>query len=202
MTVERVVETSLPTEWGTFRCVGYASSDGHEHVALVRGDPGDVAVPLVRLHSECLTGDVLGSRRCDCGLQLQESMRLVAEAGCGAVLYLRGHEGRGIGLLQKLRAYGLQDRGLDTVEANLELGHPADARDFTTGAEILADLGAVAVRLLTNNPAKRDGLVAAGIDVTELVPLVVDPTPDSLDYLATKRDRLGHVLPPVAHSHG
>lgn len=199
MSVERVVETVLPTDRGRFRCVGYRGSGGSEHLALLpeieRLERPDTAVPIVRVHSECLTGDVLGSHRCDCGPQLDEAMRVVAEAGAGAVVYLRGHEGRGIGLLEKLRTYRLQDLGFDTVDANLELGHPVDARDYGDAAAILIDLGMPAVRLLTNNPAKADGLAGRGVDVVELVPIVVGATRDNGGYLATKRDRLGHRLP-------
>ena len=194
--VERVAETRLPTRYGEFRAVGYRSTiDATEHVALVRGELGDGKQVLVRVHSECLTGDVLGSLRCDCGPQLDAALRTVAEAGQGVVIYLRGHEGRGIGLLHKLAAYRLQDGGRDTVDANLDLGLPADARDFTVGAQILADLGVMSVRLLTNNPAKRIGVEAHGLAVVEQVPLVVHPTPENIGYLRTKRDRMGHQLP-------
>ena len=190
----RVVETVLPTDWATFRCVGYLAGDGTEQVALVLGDVTG-APALVRLHSECLTGDLFGSRRCDCGQQLQETFRRIAAEGRGAVIYLRGQEGRGIGLLDKLRAYRLQDDGFDTVDANLELGLPVDARDFAVGAAILVDLGAVRVRLLTNNPAKPQGLEQHGITVVALEPLVVGANEHNTRYLATKRDRLGHALP-------
>lgn len=196
--VERVVETVLPTDHGVFRCLGYGGATGSEHVALVAGDPADASTavaPLVRLHSECLTGDVLGSHRCDCGPQLAEALRLVAAAGCGVVVYLRGHEGRGIGLIEKLRAYRLQDLGLDTVDANLELGHPVDARDYADAAGILVDLGVHRIRLLTNNPAKRAGVECHGIVVDEMVPLLVPPTVTSRRYLDVKRDRLGHRIP-------
>ena len=196
--VARVVETVLPTDRGVFRCLGYVGAAGNEHVALTLGDPASVAngvAPLVRLHSECLTGDVLGSHRCDCGPQLDEALRLVATAGFGVVVYLRGHEGRGIGLIEKLRAYRLQDLGLDTVDANLELGHPVDARDYADAAGILVDLGVRRVRLLTNNPDKRTGVEHHGIVVDEMVPLLVPPTDTSRRYLDAKRDRLGHRLP-------
>jgi len=194
--VERVAETRLPTEHGEFRAFGYRSRlDGVEHVALVAGEIGDGEGVLVRVHSECLTGDVLGSRRCDCGPQLQAALRIVSEAGRGVVLYMRGHEGRGIGLLHKLRAYALQDDGADTVDANLELGLPADARDYGTGAQILADLGVRSMRLLTNNPAKRAGLEGYGLSILERVPLEIAPNADNLHYLMTKRDRMGHDLP-------
>ena len=194
--VERVAEARLPTRYGEFRAVGYRSTvDAAEHVALVRGDLGTGTNVLVRLHSECLTGDVLGSLRCDCGPQLDAALRTVAEAGRGVVVYLRGHEGRGIGLLHKLAAYRLQDGGRDTVDANLDLGMPVDARDFTVGAQVLDDLGVTSVRLLTNNPAKRLGVEEQGLTVVEQVPLAVHPTPENIGYLRTKRDRLGHELP-------
>jgi 3,4-dihydroxy 2-butanone 4-phosphate synthase/GTP cyclohydrolase II len=194
--VERVTETRLPTEFGDFQAVGFRSRlDGVEHVALVRGDIGDGQDVLVRVHSECLTGDVFASRRCDCGPQLHAALRQVAEEGRGVVLYVRGHEGRGIGLLHKLRAYALQDGGSDTVDANLELGLPADAREYGTGAQILADLGVRTMRLLTNNPAKRAGLEGYGLSIVERVPLAVRATPENLHYLQTKRDRMGHDLP-------
>ena len=192
--VRRVVETVLPTDWATFRCVGYLAGDGTEQVALVLGDPSGLPV-LVRLHSECLTGDLFGSRRCDCGQQLQETFQRIAAEGRGVVIYLRGHEGRGIGLLDKLRAYRLQDDGYDTIDANVKLGLPVDARDFAVGAAILADLGAVRVRLLTNNPAKPQGLERHGITVVGLKPLVIDANEHNTRYLSTKRDRLGHALP-------
>jgi len=193
--VERVAEARIPTEYGLFRAVGYrATYDPAEHVALVCGDLGDGRDVLVRVHSECLTGDVFGSLRCDCGPQLQAALRRVAQEGRGVVLYLRGHEGRGIGLLHKLRAYELQDRGRDTVDANLELGLPADARDYGTGAQILYDLGVRTMRLLTNNPAKRAGLEGYGLSVVGREPLPVRPHPENVRYLRTKRDRMGHLL--------
>ncbi len=193
--VERVVETRLPTEHGVFTAVGYrAHTDGAEHVALVHGDLGDGADVLVRVHSECLTGDVFGSVRCDCGPQLDAALRRVAEAGRGVVLYMRGHEGRGIGLLHKLQAYQLQDRGLDTVDANLELGLPADARDYGTGAQILYDLGVRSMRLLTNNPAKRAGLEGYGLTITGREAMPVGLHPENVHYLRTKRDRMGHLF--------
>ena len=202
-TVERVVETVLPTEHGDFRVLGYRSTlDGQEHVALVRGDIGDGESILVRVHSECLTGDVFGSQRCDCGPQLEAALERVAAEGRGVVLYMRGHEGRGIGLLHKLRAYQLQDGGSDTVDANLELGLPADARDYGTGAQILADLGVRSMRLLTNNPAKRAGLEGYGLTILERVALPVTPTPHNLAYLRTKRDRMGHDLPSLGDDTG
>jgi 3,4-dihydroxy 2-butanone 4-phosphate synthase/GTP cyclohydrolase II len=193
--VERVVETRLPTEHGAFTAVGYrAHVDGTEHVALVFGELGDGEDVLVRVHSECLTGDVFGSVRCDCGPQLDAALQRVAEVGRGVVLYMRGHEGRGIGLLHKLQAYQLQDRGLDTVDANLELGLPADARDYGTGAQILYDLGVRSMRLLTNNPAKRAGLEGYGLTITGREALPVRLHPENVRYLRTKRDRMGHLF--------
>jgi 3,4-dihydroxy 2-butanone 4-phosphate synthase/GTP cyclohydrolase II len=194
--VERVAEARLPTRHGDFHAVGFRSTvDSAEHLALVRGDLGDGEAVLVRVHSECLTGDVLGSLRCDCGPQLDAALQTVAEEGRGVVVYLRGHEGRGIGLLHKLAAYGLQDGGRDTVDANLDLGLPADARDFGIGAQILAELGVRSVRLLTNNPAKLVGMSGFGFEVVERVPLPVHLTPENAAYLVTKRDRMGHDLP-------
>ena len=194
--VKRIAEARLPTAHGEFRAVGYVGLlDGSEHIALVRGHIGDGRDMLVRVHSECLTGDVFHSLRCDCGPQLDAALAAVAAEGRGVVLYARGHEGRGIGLMHKLRAYQLQDAGEDTVDANLMLGLPADARDYGTGAQILADLGVRSMRLLTNNPAKRAGLAGYGLSITGRVPLPVRVTPDNLRYLMTKRDRMGHDLP-------
>lgn len=194
--VESVAEARIPTAHGDFQAIGYRGTlDGRDHVALVRGDIGDGRDVLVRVHSECLTGDVFGSRRCDCGPQLDAAIAAVAAEGRGVVLYVRGHEGRGIGLLHKLQAYQLQDAGADTVDANLDLGLPADARDYGTGAQILVDLGVRSMRLLTNNPAKRAGLEGYGLTVVGREPLPVHPTPENLRYLTTKRDRMGHDLP-------
>jgi 3,4-dihydroxy 2-butanone 4-phosphate synthase / GTP cyclohydrolase II len=191
--VERVVETTIPNRYGTWRAVGYASAiDGGEHVALVYGDLDGGEDVLVRAHSECLTGDVLGSQRCDCGTQLDTAMTMIAQEGRGVVVYLRGHEGRGIGLLAKLRAYQMQDGGSDTVDANLELGLPVDARDYGNAAQILADLGVRSVRLLTNNPAKVQGLESFGVELRGRVPLPVVVTEHNRRYLTAKRDRLGH----------
>lgn len=191
--VERGPEAELSTEFGTFRAIDYRNRlDGIEHVALVAGDIGDGERVLVRVHSECLTGDILGSLRCDCGPQLQAAMAAVADEGRGVVLYLRGHEGRGIGLLHKLQAYQLQDTGRDTVDANLDLGLPADARDYGIGAQILTDLGVRSMRLLSNNPAKRAGLEGYGLSIAERVPLVVAPNEHNARYLATKAARMGH----------
>ncbi|MCW2778211.1 MAG: bifunctional 3,4-dihydroxy-2-butanone 4-phosphate synthase/GTP cyclohydrolase [Frankiales bacterium] len=197
--VERVAEAKIPTDHGTFLAVGYDSVlDGVESVALVKGDLGGGEDVLVRVHSECLTGDVFGSRRCDCGPQLDAALAAVDAEGRGVVLYVRGHEGRGIGLMHKLQAYQLQDAGADTVDANLELGLPADARDYGTGAQILVDLGIKSMRLLTNNPTKRAGLEGYGLEITGRVQLPVHATPENLRYLKTKRDRMGHDLPGLA----
>ena len=193
--VQRVATTRLPTEHGDFTAVGFRSViDGIEHVALVRGDVGDGEDLLVRVHSECLTGDVFASLRCDCGPQLHAAMRMVAEEDRGIVLYMRGHEGRGIGLLHKLQAYNLQDAGRDTVDANLELGLPADARDYGVGAQILSDLGVKSMRLLTNNPEKRAGLEGYGLSIIDRVPLVIEPNDHNAEYLRTKVERMGHEL--------
>jgi 3,4-dihydroxy 2-butanone 4-phosphate synthase/GTP cyclohydrolase II len=194
--VTRVAETVIPNAHGRWSAYGYRSDvDGTEHLALVYGDlaDGDGEDVLTRVHSECLTGDVFGSHRCDCGAQLDAAMAKIAERGRGVVLYLRGHEGRGIGLLSKLQAYELQDTGVDTVDANLELGLPVDARDYSVAAQLLGDLDVRSVRLLTNNPDKVDALAAHGFGVTR-IPLPPQPTPDNLRYLATKRDRLGHQI--------
>jgi 3,4-dihydroxy 2-butanone 4-phosphate synthase/GTP cyclohydrolase II len=199
--VERVATTQLPTSYGAFTAYGYRDTiTGTDHVALVAGDIGDGNDVLVRVHSECLTGDVLGSTRCDCGPQLATALQRIADEGRGVVLYLRGHEGRGIGLLHKLRAYQLQDAGADTVDANLELGLPADARDYGTGAQILADLGLKTMRLLTNNPTKRAGLEGYGLTIVGREPLPPLVTEANVRYLATKRDRMGHEIPGLGEN--
>ena len=193
--VTRIAEARIPTEYGDFTAVGYESTlDGTQHIALVKGDVADKEGVLVRVHSECLTGDVFGSLRCDCGLQLHVAMQKIAEAGEGVVLYFRGHEGRGIGLMHKLAAYALQERGRDTVEANLDLGLPADSRDYGIGAQILVDLGVTSMRLLTNNPAKRAGLEGYGLSILERVPLETTPTDENRHYLATKVAKMGHLM--------
>jgi 3,4-dihydroxy 2-butanone 4-phosphate synthase/GTP cyclohydrolase II len=193
--VVKIAEARIPTDYGVFRAVGYhATHDNAEHVALVYGDLGDGHDVLVRAHSECLTGDVFGSLRCDCGPQLQDSLRRVAAEGRGVVLYMRGHEGRGIGLMHKLQAYQLQENGRDTIDANLDLGLPADARDYGTGAQILFDLGVRTMRLLTNNPAKRAGLEGYGLKVIGRETMPTRAHPENLAYLRTKRDRMGHDL--------
>jgi 3,4-dihydroxy 2-butanone 4-phosphate synthase/GTP cyclohydrolase II len=191
----RQAQTRLPNAYGLWQAFGYRHGiDGTEHLALVLGDVADGADVLTRLHSECLTGDVFGSLRCDCGAQLESAMQVIAAEGRGVVLYLRGHEGRGIGLLSKLQAYELQDAGADTVDANTELGLPADAREYSSGAQMLADLGVRSVRLLTNNPAKVSGLASGGVDITARIPLATAVNPYNLRYLATKRDKLGHQI--------
>ncbi|MEA2241223.1 MAG: 3,4-dihydroxy 2-butanone 4-phosphate synthase / cyclohydrolase [Solirubrobacteraceae bacterium] len=192
--VERVVETDMPTKFGSFDAIGYRSvTDSKHHVALVKGDVRGGEDVLVRMHSECLTGDVFGSLRCDCGLQLEDALGRIEEEGRGVLLYL-AQEGRGIGLLNKLRAYKLQEHGLDTVDANLELGFPADVRDYRIGAEILGDLGLSSVRLLTNNPKKVAGLERSGLRVTGQVSVEQPPGDHNRDYLRTKASRLGHTL--------
>jgi 3,4-dihydroxy 2-butanone 4-phosphate synthase/GTP cyclohydrolase II len=193
--ITKVAEANIPTEHGEFRSIAYESVvDGRTHVALVAGDIGDGADVLTRVHSECLTGDVFGSLRCDCGEQLDRAIGLIGREGRGVILYIRGHEGRAIGITHKLRAYELQDRGRDTVEANIELGFPADQRDYGIGAQILYDLGVRSMRLLTNNPEKRAGLEGHGLTIKERLPLQTDPTPQNVGYLRAKREKLGHLL--------
>jgi 3,4-dihydroxy 2-butanone 4-phosphate synthase/GTP cyclohydrolase II len=192
--VNRVAEASLPTEFGDFTAYVYESElDSEQHMALVFGDPSEANV-LVRVHSECLTGDVFGSLRCDCGPQLHAALARVAEEGAGIVVYLRGHEGRGIGLGHKIRAYALQEQGADTVDANLEQGLPVDSREYGIGAQILVDLGVTSMRLMTNNPAKYGGLEGFGLNIVERVALESRPTEHNIAYLRTKRERMGHLL--------
>ncbi len=192
--IERIAEARLPTWYGDFRVIGYRSVlDGREHLALLKGDPGSKANVLVRMHSECMTGDVFASKRCDCGEQLAAAMRRIEEEGLGAIVYLR-QEGRGIGLTNKLKAYSLQDEGMDTVEANKELGFKPDLRDYGIGAQILLDLGLHSIRLLTNNPRKIVGLDGYDIEVTGREPLKVEPGEHNERYLDTKRSKLGHIL--------
>lgn len=195
--VQRVSEARIPTAFGEFRAVAYESHDGRMHVALVKGQPEGKQDVLVRVHSECFTGDVLGSIRCDCGVQLAEAMRAIALEDEVIVVYIRGNEGRVIGLRHKLEAYALQDGGLDTVEANVELGFSPDARDYGVGAQILVDLGVSTMRLLTNNPTKRAGLEGYGLQIVDRVPLESAPNPENLRYLQTKREKLGHILEGV-----
>jgi 3,4-dihydroxy 2-butanone 4-phosphate synthase/GTP cyclohydrolase II len=194
--VKRVTETVLPTEFGEWKTVAYRSPiDPDEHVALVMGDVTTPEPVLVRMHSQCVTGDVFGSQRCECGEQLHASMKMIAKEGRGVVVYMR-QEGRGIGLHNKLRAYALQDTGLDTVEANEALGFPADRRDYGIGMQILVDLGLKDVRILTNNPAKRAGLEGFGLRMVERVPIIAQPNEHNIRYLETKRTKLGHELDP------
>jgi 3,4-dihydroxy 2-butanone 4-phosphate synthase / GTP cyclohydrolase II len=201
--VQRVAETRLPTNHGDFTAYGYRITiDGSEHMALVRGDLGDGTDVLTRVHSECLTGDAFGSQRCDCGPQLDEALDRIVAEGRGVVVYLRGHEGRGIGLVAKLQAYQLQDGGRDTVDANLDLGLPADARHYGAATQILRDLGVSSVRLMTNTPAKTSSLEEYGVRVSERVPLTPHPNDHNIGYLLTKRDRMGHDLPdPLTVDH-
>ena len=192
--VHRVTETKLPTRWGEFKAVAFNSDvKSGEHVALVMGDVTTPEPVLVRVHSECLTGDVLGSLRCDCGEQLAIAMKKIAEEGRGVFLYMR-QEGRGIGFHNKLKAYALQDQGLDTVDANLSLGFDIDLRDYGEGAQILADLGLSEIKLLTNNPKKIIGLESYGLKVVETIPIVVQPNPYNKNYLETKKNKMGHLL--------
>jgi 3,4-dihydroxy 2-butanone 4-phosphate synthase/GTP cyclohydrolase II len=193
--VKRVAESSLPTEFGQFQAYVFESVlDGEQHMALVYGDISAERDLLVRVHSECLTGDALGSLRCDCGPQLHTSLAKIAAEGAGVVVYLRGHEGRGIGLGHKIRAYALQEEGRDTVDANLEQGLPVDSREYGIGAQILVDLGVTSMRLMTNNPIKYGGLEGFGLNIVERVPLESRPTSFNIDYLRTKRERMGHLL--------
>jgi 3,4-dihydroxy 2-butanone 4-phosphate synthase/GTP cyclohydrolase II len=202
--VSRIATTRMPTRFGEFTAHVYRSElDGEEHLALVKGAVAGSEAPLVRVHSECLTGDVLGSLRCDCGEQFERALAEIEREGVGALVYLRGHEGRGIGLGHKIRAYALQDDGLDTVEANLSQGLPVDDREYGTGAQILADLGVRRMRLMTNNPRKFHGLEGYGLEVVERVPLLVEPNPENVRYLQTKRTRMGHLIaPPTATDWG
>jgi GTP cyclohydrolase II len=192
--IRRLAGANLPTRYGTFEVFVYSSAERKEHVALTLGMVDDDEPVLVRVHSECLTGDVFGSSRCDCGEQLADSLRLLREQGRGVLLYLR-QEGRGIGLANKISAYALQERGLDTVEANLALGLPEDGRDYRVAAEMLLDLGVRRARLLTNNPAKVEGLQRHGVEIAERLPLRISPNPSNLGYLRTKREKMGHLLP-------
>jgi 3,4-dihydroxy 2-butanone 4-phosphate synthase / GTP cyclohydrolase II len=193
--VRRIGEARIPTEWGDFLCYAYESLlDGEQHIAMVRGAVQGEDNVLVRVHSECLTGDVFGSLRCDCGIQLDAALSRIADEGLGVLVYLRGHEGRGIGIGHKIRAYSLQEEGRDTVDANLDLGLPIDNREYGIGSQILVDLGITTMRLMTNNPAKYGGLEGFGLEVVERVPLEAAPNPENIHYLRTKRERLGHLI--------
>lgn len=193
--LRRFSSARIPTKLGEFTAHSYRNNfNKEENIALVLGDVADVDSPLVRVHSECLTGDLIGSLRCDCGSQFQTSLEMIGEEGVGIFIYLRGHEGRGIGLGKKLRAYNLQDQGLDTVDANLEQGLPVDSRDYYFAAKILQDLGVAKIRLLTNNPKKKSELEDEGIDIVLRVPLETAPTEENKRYLETKKTRLGHIL--------
>lgn len=193
--IKHVSQATIPTKHGEFMAHAYSSLiDGVEHVALVKGEVYGKENVLVRVHSECLTGDVFGSLRCDCGDQLEKSLEMIAKAESGVLVYLRDHEGRGIGLGQKLQAYKLQEMGLDTVEANIELGFPADLRNYGIGAQILVDLGLSTIRLMTNNPEKYAGLAGFGLKVTERVPIESIPNDDNRKYLMTKKNKMGHLL--------
>jgi 3,4-dihydroxy 2-butanone 4-phosphate synthase/GTP cyclohydrolase II len=193
--VRRIAEARIPTRWGDFNCYAYESVlNQDQHLALVKGAVQGEENVLVRMHSECLTGDVFGSLRCDCGPQLGAAIQRIAEEGLGAVVYLRGHEGRGIGIAHKLAAYSLQDAGHDTVDANLELGLPVDSREYGIGAQILVDLGITTMRLLTNNPAKYGGLEGFGLEIVERVPIQIEANPHNIHYLRTKKARMGHLL--------
>lgn len=193
--VERGEEVAMPTQWGDFRLIPFKQkSNGLEHIALIKGDIADGQPVLVRVHSSCATGDIFGSMRCECGEQLHKAMELIEKEGRGIVVYLN-QEGRGIGLMEKIRAYKLQEEGLDTVDANLHLGHQADERDYGVGAQILQQLGIQQMRLLSNNPIKRVGLEGYGLKVVETLPLEIQPNEHNAFYMQTKKDRMGHVLP-------
>ena len=193
--VRRVSEARIPTKHGDFTAYVFESLlDGTEHIAFVKGDISKTESALVRVHSECLTGDIFGSMRCDCGVQLDDALERIAAEGAGVLVYLRGHEGRGIGLGHKLRAYTLQDQGRDTVEANVELGLPIDSREYGIGSQILVDLGVTKMRVMTNNPSKYGGLEGYGLEIVERVPLEVTPTPENIAYLRAKQEKMGHIL--------
>jgi GTP cyclohydrolase II/3,4-dihydroxy 2-butanone 4-phosphate synthase/GTP cyclohydrolase II len=196
--IERLADTKLPTRFGDFRAIGYQDPDvAYEQIALVYGDITTGHGVLTRLHSECLTGDVFGCNRCECGEQFAAAMRAIVAEGSGVLIYLQGHEGRGIGLLAKLKAMRLQELGMDTVEANVALGLPVDARDYHVAADILHDLGIESVRLLSNNPEKLSALRRYGIDISERVPLLITPNIENLPYLQAKRERMDHILPQL-----
>jgi 3,4-dihydroxy 2-butanone 4-phosphate synthase/GTP cyclohydrolase II len=192
--VKKQVEVEMPTHYGNFKLIDYrVETNGQEHLVLIKGEWKKDEPVLVRMHSSCVTGDIFGSCRCDCGEQLQGAMQMIEKEGKGVIVYLN-QEGRGIGLLNKLKAYQLQERGLDTVEANIELGFKADERDYGIGAQILRDLGITKIKLMTNNPKKRAGLIGYGLEIVENIPIVVKPNPYNAKYLATKKDKLGHTF--------
>ena len=192
--IERVASVKLPTSFGEFQMIGYSNQlNDKEHIAIVKGNPQNEEAPLVRIHSECLTGDIFHSKRCDCGPQLHKSLEMIEAAGSGVVLYMR-QEGRGIGLLNKLKAYELQEQGYDTVEANIHLGFPAEMRDYGLSAQMLSDLGITKIRLMTNNPAKIEGLTKYGIEVVERVPVEIPAKPENEKYLETKKLKMRHIL--------
>ena len=193
--VNKVGEVRLPTRFGVFKAIGYENVlDGRQHVALVKGEIRNKRNVLVRVHSECLTGDVFHSMRCDCGQQLEKALEMIEQEGTGVLLYIIGHEGRGIGLLNKLKAYQLQEDGLDTVQANKKLGFPSDLREYGIGAQILVDIGITTMRLMTNNPFKIVGVKGYGLDVVERVPIEIEPNRDNIDYLVTKKNKLSHII--------
>ena len=195
--VRRTAEARVPTEFGDFTCIAFEDTIGGEtHLALIMGEPAGQSDVLVRVHSECVTGDAFGSLRCDCGNQLRAAQERIAAEGTGVIVYLRGHEGRGIGITHKLQAYGLQDQGFDTVDANVELGLPVDSREYGIGAQILVDLGITTMRLMTNNPAKRGGLEGFGLQIVERVPIESTLTVENARYLRTKQERMGHLQGP------
>ena len=190
--IRKTAEASLPTKYGNFKVIGYEDCNKSQHLAIIKGNVKSKKNVLVRVHSECLTGDALGSLRCDCGQQLKKALKLIGEKG-GVLLYM-AHEGRGIGLMNKIAAYHFQDHGMDTVEANIKLGLKADARDYTIGAQILADLGLSTIKLLTNNPRKIEGLEKYGLEIVERIPIVIKPNKVNKKYLKTKQEKLGHYL--------
>jgi 3,4-dihydroxy 2-butanone 4-phosphate synthase/GTP cyclohydrolase II len=193
--VRRTAQARIPTEWGEFTAYAYENAlNGDEHLAFVMGTVAGESNVLVRVHSECLTGDVFGSLKCDCGSQLAAAMERIAADGRGVLVYLRGHEGRGIGITHKLQAYALQDQGFDTVDANIELGLPVDNREYGIGAQILVDLGVTTMRYMTNNPAKYGSIESFGLEMAERVAIETEPTPENIAYLRTKKERMGHLI--------
>lgn len=192
-TIKRISTSRVPTTWGEFTCHVFESDDGEEHLAFVSGDIPDKGNVLVRVHSECLTGDVFQSQKCDCGAQLHDAMERISKEG-GILVYLRGHEGRGIGIGHKISAYSLQDQGLDTVEANEALGLPVDSREYGVGAQILSELGVTSMRLITNNPAKLFQLQSHGVEVSDRISVPANPNPENISYLRTKKEKMGHLI--------